>query len=281
MIKKLKLRKNTLPVSKNTKLGIAAATLVLLIAAGFAGWYYLVYLPDQELKAKKVREQTQLAADVKVVDAFYLKALTGGSISAFTKLAVEITNSYSKLYDMNYTNETFSCDAQKCAFSYQLSKGAIFSVAQKIFWGKTYNANFSENTFDFTEVKSGLSENPLLNAYKRKQEISPPACSNALNYIYSYNSATGSEQALKITALPGAAVIATEKKISQRGKAKYYGLNVISWEMSLPKPLHYLDILNIASVLERHAFKDAFIIQKVDSSKENKITGVMVCRSGK
>jgi len=39
-------------------------------------------------------------------------------------------------------------------------------------------------------------------------------------------------------------------------------------------------LLYTASLLERQAFRDAFIIQKIDSVKDNKITGVMVCKTG-
>lgn len=55
----------------------------------------------------------------------------------------------------------------------------------------------------------------------------------------------------------------------------------MNWEMEIPKTSkNGIDVLYVASILERQAFRDAFIIQKIDSVKDNKISGVMVCKIG-
>lgn len=86
---------------------------------------------------------------------------------------------------------------------------------------------------------------------------------------------------MKIVSPPGSAVQAIENKIAAKGRGKNYGINVLSWEMEIPKQSkNYMALLYTASLLERQAFRDAFIIQKIDSVKDNKITGVMVCKTG-
>lgn len=282
MIKKLKLQKNSLPGSKNIKTGIVIAVVLLLILAGVAGWYFLAYKPAQILGEVKRKEAQQLANDIKKVEAFYLKTLSGGSISGFTKLAGEIVQSYGQLSAVNYVNEAFTCSAENCSFSYQLNTNGVFNIAQKVFFGEIYTANFSEKSIDFTGIKSGMDNNPLLTAYKKKEKISPPPCGDLLNYIYSYNSVAASDEALKIVSPPGSEVFSLEEKLAKTGKLKYYGINSIQWELKLPElNSNYTAILHTASILEKQAYKDDFIIKKIDNIKDKKITGVMICKSGK
>ncbi|MBU9849077.1 hypothetical protein [Rahnella aceris] len=282
MIKKLKLQKNSLPGSKNIKTGIVIAVVLLLILAGVAGWYFLAYKPAQILGEVKRKEAQQLANDIKKVEAFYLKTLSGGSISGFTKLAGEIVQSYGQLSAVNYVNEAFTCSAENCSFSYQLNTNGVFNIAQKVFFGESYTANFSEKSIDFTGIKSGMDNNPLLTAYKKKEKISPPPCGDLLNYIYSYNSVAASDEALKIVSPPGSEVFSLEEKLAKTGKLKYYGINSIQWELKLPElNSNYTAILHTASILEKQAYKDDFIIKKIDNIKDKKITGVMICKSGK
>lgn len=282
MIKKLKLQKNSLPGSKKIKTGIVIAVVLLLILAGVAGWYFLAYKPAQILGEVKRKEAQQLANDIKKVEAFYLKTLSGGSISGFTKLAGEIVQSYGQLSAVNYVNEAFTCSAENCSFSYQLNTNGVFNIAQKVFFGEIYTANFSEKSIDFTGIKSGMDNNPLLTAYKKKEKISPPPCGDLLNYIYSYNSVVASDEALKIVSPPGSEVFSLEEKLAKTGKLKYYGINSIQWELKLPElNSNYTAILHTASILEKQAYKDDFIIKKIDNIKDKKITGVMICKSGK
>lgn len=282
MIKKLKLQKNSLPGSKNIKTGIVIAVVLLLILAGVAGWYFLAYKPAQILGEVKRKEAQQLANDIKKVEAFYLKTLSGGSISGFTKLAGEIVQSYGQLSAVNYVNEAFTCSAKNCSFSYQLNTNGVFNIAQKVFFGEIYTANFSEKSIDFTGIKSGMDNNPLLTAYNKKEKISPPPCGDLLNYIYSYNSVAASDEALKIVSPPGSEVFSLEEKLAKTGKLKYYGINSIQWELKLPElNSNYTAILHTASILEKQAYKDDFIINKIDNIKDKKITGVMICKSGK
>ena len=281
MIKGLKLRKNSRPVSRRIKAGIAIGVLLLLIAGGIAGWYFFAYEPAQQRDEIKRREAQQLANDISTVDKFYLSNLSGGSISKFTTLAAEISKSQRILSDFNYVNEVYTCDAKNCSFSYQLKKGSVFTLAQKIFFDEVYTANFSDTSIDFTGIKSGLDDNPILSAYKSKKDIYPPSCGDVLNYLYSYNSVSDPREIVKIVSPPGSAVQAIENKIAAKGRGKNYGINVLSWEMEIPKQSkNYMALLYTASLLERQAFRDAFIIQKIDSVKDNKITGVMVCKTG-
>lgn len=281
MIKGLKLQKNSQPLSRNIKVAIAVVVLLLLVAGGVTVWYFYAYKPAQVKEDVRRREEQQLANDIKTVEKYYLKSLTGGSITQFTKLASEISKSQNILAEFNYTNETFVCDPQSCSFSYQLNKGNVFNIAQKNFWGENYTAIFSDDAVNFSGIQSGLSDNPLLSAYKNKADITAPFCGDLLNYLYSYNSISGIQQTLKIVSLPGSPVQTNENKIAKKGRGKYYGLNTMNWEMEIPKTSkNGIDVLYVASILERQAFRDAFIIQKIDSVKDNKISGVMVCKIG-
>lgn len=133
MIKGLKLRKNSRPVSRRIKAGIAIGVLLLLIAGGIAGWYFFAYEPAQQRDEIKRREAQQLANDISTVDKFYLSNLSGGSISKFTTLAAEISKSQRILSDFNYINEVYTCDAKNCSFSYQLKKVACLRSHRKYF----------------------------------------------------------------------------------------------------------------------------------------------------
>ncbi|MFK3662597.1 hypothetical protein ACI2I2_19125 [Scandinavium sp. NPDC088450] len=287
MIKRLQLRTNRRPASPGSKIGWVVAILFIVLISCAGGWYYFVYTPAQE-KAKALhQEQEQLAKDIKAIDAFYLKELSGGSVQRFTELANEIVESSIILQKFNYVDEVFTCTAENCVFSYKLGEGGVFNVAQKIFWGEVYTVNYSDSTYDFTGIKSRLDSNPVLTAYKNKQNAKVYPCGDLLSYVYSYNSAFIHEMPLTIKSPPSSSILALEEKIVNKGKLKLVGLSFIPWEVKLSSventsaSFGYINILYLASFFERQAYKDAFIIKKIDTAKENNITGVMVCKSGK
>jgi len=231
----------------------------------------------------KRQQDEQLSRDIKEVDDFYLTSLSGGSIQSLISLLTEIVASYKLLNKFSYTNETFVCDSRTCSFNYQLGKNGTFSVIQKRFWGESYSSNFSTKGFDFTGIKSGLNNNDVLVQYKKKNNngLKYP-CGDVLSYIYSWNTIMAREWEIKIDSPPSSKVLAKEKALALKGRATLFKFNFIKWSMKFPKldPKDNSKLLYLASLFGRQAYSDAFIVQKIDSVKAKKISGVIVCKSG-
>ncbi|MFP2420376.1 hypothetical protein ACLEXA_02265 [Pseudescherichia vulneris] len=283
MIKGLQLRKNTKPMSRTKIVGIVILIISLLTTAGSGGWYYFVHKPALAVSEMKRQQDEQLSRDIKEVDDFYLTSLSGGSIQSLISLLTEIVASYELLNKFSYTNETFVCDSRTCSFNYQLGKNGTFSVIQKRFWGESYSSNFSTKGFDFTGIKSGLNNNDVLVQYKKKNNngLKYP-CGDVLSYIYSWNTIMAREWEIKIDSPPSSKVLAKEKALALKGRATLFKFNFIKWSMKFPKldPKDNSKLLYLASLFGRQAYSDAFIVQKIDSVKAKKISGVIVCKSG-
>jgi len=282
MIKGLRLKKNAKPPSKKMIAGVVFSVFILVAAFIGAGWYYFIYQPALAVAEAKRLENEKLQHDIKAVDTFYLSSLTGGGIPQFVMLLTEIVNSYELIKKFSYIKENYTCNAKGCTFNYQLDKNGTFLVIDKIFWGETYKSSFSDKGFDFKNLKSGLDKNNLLTAYKANRKITVGLCNDVLSYLYSYNSIVSADWRIIVESAKESKVATLEKTLSKGGKIKFHGLNFIKWSMKYPKmePDDDRKLLYLASLFDRQAYKESFIIQKIDTFKEKKISGVIVCISG-
>ena len=265
--------KNSRKPSKT--MGIVIALIVLALAGGAAGWYYLIYFPHKQHEEELKRKEQAIKAKISQVSSFYDNNLAGGSIERLGLMLSEMYKSRLKLGLSGYKEESLSCTTSACKFNYSIQKGHVFSLQKKMFWGSEFSGSFSEDQVSFTDIPSKLNTNILLKKYSAGEAIDVPECGMMLNYIYSVNTSGMISGKFEVKAPPASGVIKVEKELG--GRSKYYGLLFGSWKMETKDN----SIPHMISVFNSLAFQDDFIIKSIDiKSGVVSISGGFVCKTG-
>lgn len=183
-----------------------------ILIIGVASYFYYGYHQEQEkIKLAKILKEKQEGNSKQSISDFYAKAFEGSSIDNFLILLNEINISRIRLEQSGFSEYYYQCDISACDFNYKLKSGALFNVQDKIMKKVRYKAAFSEDELSYTEIPSNLNHNTLKDHFINDGMISPPACSNVLNYLYSYNSSRSNESdRIIIKSLPATSVASQE-----------------------------------------------------------------------
>ncbi|EPW1515707.1 hypothetical protein ACVVJ5_004689 [Salmonella enterica subsp. diarizonae serovar 48:r:z] len=264
------LYRDTLSSHGRTAL-LFGGVVVLVAAVGGGTWYYF------HAKAVEKEEQARLAAATLQqkrtnIHDFYTKALTGADARGFLSLYTEILRSRQPVTLAGFRENSFSCTAESCSFSYQVGENTVFSVQDKVFRGESYAPSFSQESVDYTGIPSGMNSNPVLEAFNRRDKISEPACNDILNYVYSYNSLVDTSRRFTLTALPASSVSADEASLP--GNPDNHGLLTGKWQVSLPD-----EYVSVFSFWRNQPYASSFIFQSV-AGKQGilDISGTFLCK---
>ncbi|EMU8144892.1 hypothetical protein AAAM04_001444 [Salmonella enterica] len=264
------LYRDTLSSHGRTAL-LFGGVVVLVAAVGGGTWYYF------HAKAVEKEEQTSRAAAALQqkrtnIHKFYTTALTGADARGFLALYTEILNSRQPIELAGFREDSFSCTAESCSFSYQAGENTVFSVQDKVFRGESYAPSFSQESVDYAGIPSDMNSNPVLEAFNRQQKISEPACNDVLNYVYSYNSLVDTSRRFTLTALPASSVSADEASLP--GNPDNHGLLAGKWQVSLPD-----NYVSVFSFWQDRPYSSSFIFQSV-AGKQGilDISGTFLCK---
>lgn len=285
------------------KLVLGFLLIAILILGGCAGgWYYFVMLPEAKAKEEAIARQQQAAQklrdDTKSIEKFYTSSLVGGGIDETVLLLDEVKRNNEKLRIIPLEKYAFGCDPKTCKFSYALKKGALWILPQMTFWDKTYNptavatgkkksGSKDKMDFQYDNIESRLNENKYLEEYESKKPLELYPCSDVVSYIMPFNSMVkgrgGSKKEIGqivIKKMPTSSVNDLESTLS--GKVKVYGLQAGKWELEINKDESSLsidDMTNMQLLLYKQAYRDAFIVNKVETKDKGLIvSGGLVCK---
>ncbi|EHJ3658861.1 hypothetical protein J9T75_004124 [Salmonella enterica] len=245
--------------------------VALVAVVGGGTWYHF------HAKAVEKEEQARQAATVLQqkrtnIHKFYTTALTGTDARGFLSLYTEILRSRQPIALTGFREDSFSCSADNCSFSYLAGENTVFSVQDKLFRGESYAPSFSQNSVDYTSIPSGMNSNPVLEVFNQQGKISEPACNDILNYVYSYNSLVDTGQRFTLTELPASSVSADEDALP--GNPDNHGLLAGKWQVSLPD-----DYVSVHSFWQNRPYSSSFIFQSV-AGKQGilDISGTFLCK---
>ncbi|VEA59292.1 CfcF putative [Salmonella enterica subsp. salamae] len=277
--------------------------LFVLCAGGAGAWYYFVILPEQKAREEALARQQAAAQkmknDIASVNDFYAKSLEGAGIKETIRFLSEIRISSQKLSVLNLESEAFKCNTKSCSFSYEFRPGNVLILPQKIFWGKNYNASVpaakgkgkgkskSASDFEYKNIESRLNINDIQKNYKNKKFLNLPPCGELVSYILTYNSfvkskapkSNSNNDKIVIKKMPGSSVKDLESQLV--GKVKAYGLMAGSWELTVNNKSDLIaeSIMDLQLVLYKQAYRDAFIVKGIETSKKGiKVSGGLVCK---
>ncbi|MCM7589154.1 hypothetical protein M8S10_10030 [Enterobacter chuandaensis] len=276
--------------------------LILVIGGGAGAWYYFVKLPEAKAKEEAIARQQQAAQklrdDIEKVKGFYASSLAGGGIDETVLLLDEIKKSDKTLDMIPLDKYAFTCDSKACKFSYAFTKGTVWALPKKSFWGKWYKPTVitkakgkssakNKMDFQFDKVESRLNKNNYLQAYSQKKPLELNACSDVVSYIMTFNSLVKSQSKnskdigqIVIKKMPGSSISDLESTLS--GKVKAYGMQVGKWELEIKKGDNVLssdDMTNMQLLLYKQAYRDAFIVNKLETKDKGlKVSGGLVCK---
>ncbi|EFT4510243.1 hypothetical protein H2549_003869 [Salmonella enterica subsp. enterica serovar Stanley] len=264
------LYRDTLSSHGRTAL-LFGGVVVLVAVVGGGAWYYF------HAKAVEKEEQTRQAAAALQqkrtnIYNFYTAALTGADARGFLSLYTEILRSRQPIALAGFRENSFSCTAESCSFSYQAGENTVFSVQDKVFRGESYAPSFSRESVDYTGIPSGMNTNPVLEAFNHQEKISEPACNDVLNYVYSYNSLVEAGRRFILTELPSSSVSADEASLP--GNPDNHGLLAGKWQVSLPD-----EYISVFSFWRNQPYASSFIFQSV-AGKQGilDISGTFLCK---
>ncbi|EDT1338852.1 hypothetical protein CRC06_000412 [Salmonella enterica subsp. enterica serovar Enteritidis] len=245
--------------------------VALVVVVGGGTWYYF------HAKAVEKEEQARQAAAALQqkrtnIRNFYTTALAGADSRGFLSLYTEILRSRQPIALTGFREDSFSCSADSCSFSYLAGENTVFSVQDKAFRGESYAPSFSQSSVDYTGIPSGMNSNPVLEVFNKQGKISEPACNDILNYVYSYNSLVDTGRRFTLTELPVSSVSADEDALP--GNPDNHGLLVGKWQVSLPD-----DYVSVHSFWQNRPYSSSFIFQSV-AGKQGilDISGTFLCK---
>ncbi|MGX5027237.1 hypothetical protein ACWKYF_09865 [Enterobacter asburiae] len=285
------------------KLIIGILIVLILIVGGSGGaWYYFVMLPEAKAKEEAIARQQQAAQklrdDIAKVKSFYTSSLAGGGIDETVLLLDEMKKSDKTLEIIPRDKYAFSCDNKSCKFSYTFSKGTLWVLPEKPFWGKWYKPTViakgkgkssakNKMDFEYDKIESRLNKNKYQEAYDHKKPLELHACSDVVSYIMTFNSMVKGQGKngknlgqIVINKMPGSSLGDLESTLS--GKVKSYGLQAGKWELEIKSdegPLASGALTNMQLLLYKQAYRDAFIVNKLEKKdKGMKVSGGLVCK---
>ncbi|EFR6822981.1 hypothetical protein HYF16_004784 [Salmonella enterica] len=264
------LYRDTLSSRGRTAL-LFGGVVVLVAAVGGGTWYYF---HAKAVEAEKQARQAAAALQAKRTNIhnFYVSALKGGDAHGFLALYAEILRSRQPIELAGFREDSFSCTPDSCSFSYLAGENTVFSVQDKRFRNEDYAPSFSQESVDYTGIPSGMSSNPVLEAFNRQGKISEPACNDILNYVYSYNSLVEAGQRFTLKVLPASSVSADEESLPDN--PDNHGLLAGEWQVSLPD-----NYVSVHAFWQNRPYSSSFIFQSV-AGKQGilDISGTLLCK---
>ncbi|EDC1399140.1 hypothetical protein PY829_003259 [Salmonella enterica] len=264
------LYRDTLSSRGRTAL-LFGGVVVLVAAVGGGTWYYFhakaVEKEEQARRAALVLQQKRTS-----IHNFYTTALKGADVRGFLALYTEILRSRQPIELAGFREDSFNCTTESCSFSYLAGQNTVFSVQDKYFRNVSYAPSFSQESVDYTGIPSGMSSNPVLEAFNRQEKISEQACNDILNYVYSYNSLVEAGQRFTLKALPASSVSADEASLP--GNPDNHGLLAGKWQVSLPD-----NYVSVHAFWQNRPYSSSFIFQSVAGKKGIlDISGTLLCK---
>lgn len=276
--------------------------LLIIIIACVGSWYYFVMLPAQTAREASIASQQQAAqkiqSNIDSVESFYAKSLDGASIDRTIDFLSELRLSEYPFTILNLNSVIFKCDTKTCSFGYRYDKGELLVLPEKTLWGKRYPASVpgakgkdkDKVDFEYKKIESKLNGNTLLKNYKSKKALPLKPCDEVVSYILTYNSFVKSvtskskknnsneNAVIVIKSMPKSPVINLESQLP--GKVKAHGLMAGTWELSFKGNNRFDEIiLNMQVLLYKQAFRDVFLIKRIESTNAGmKVSGGLVCK---
>ena len=262
--------------AKLKKVFIIIGVFITLVIGAVSYFYYGYYQDQEKIKSAKSLKIKQENNSKKSISDFYIKAFDGSSIDNFLILLKEINISRVRLEQSGFSEYYYQCDTLVCGFNYKLKPGALFNVQDKIMRRLKYKAAFSDDELSYAEIPSDLNNNFLKERFINESDISPPACSNVLNYLYSYNSSRSNEdERIVIKSLPATSVASQEDSFP--GYKHSYGFMVSEVTLS------YSDnSILMKAFFDRKPYRNYFLITGFNKSQDGNniisLNGKFICK---
>ncbi|MEZ6876910.1 hypothetical protein [Enterobacter sp. KBR-315C3_2022] len=279
---------------------IALVLIVLCAAGGGGGWYYFVKIPADQQAEQKQREIQERQSNIASVKDYYAKSLSGADFDKAIAVLGEIRKGIYPIDSlMSLESRSFSCDNKKCNLNLKLDKDALLTQPELIFWDKPYKASVpiakkgknEKYDLEYSNLDSKMTGSKILAAYKSgSKDLGLYSCNDIMSYVNTYNSlvkrgkggsSKNTDEMLVIKSAPNSKVADLEKTLV--GSVKRYDMLSGSWEMTTQSSSsHVLDMmneLNLQTLLYKQAYKDAFLVNKIETLKNGiKVSGGLVCK---
>lgn len=256
---------------------LIVAMVIIIVAVSLGSYLYYSHHQEQEkIKIAKELKIKQEQAGKKTIEDFYENAFEGGSIDKLVVLLNEINRSRVNIERSGFTEYAYQCNQSTCNFNYKLRQGALFSVQEKIFYKDRYKPSFSADELSYNEVLSKLDSNKIKNKFNNEEKITPPSCSNVLNFIYSYNSLQDDpNEKIIITSLPTSSVSSQEDTYPNY----QYSYGFMVGNISLT---HSDNAFKMKTFWERKPYKDYFLFDSFQKTSEInniiQLNGKFICK---
>lgn len=250
---------------------------IIVIAVSICSYFY--YSHNQEQKKIKIAKELKIKQEQtskKSIHSFYEQAFEGGSIDRLIILLNEINRSRVNLERSGFTEYAYQCDKSTCNFNYKLRNGSLFTVQEKVVYKNNYKPSFSEKELSYEGVNSKLDGNTIKNKFYNEEKITPPSCSNVLNFIYSYNSLQDDEnEKIIITSLPTTSVDSQENTYPDYQHS--YGFMVGNISLT-----HSDNAFKMKMFWEKKPYKNYFLINDFQKTSETNniilLNGKFICK---
>lgn len=281
---------------------IIGVVLIVLALGGAGAWYYFIKIPADQKMAEEEQAVAEKKKNIASVKDFYAKSLSGASIDKTIEVLSELHKSLIPIMDvLNMDSTSYHCDNTKCSVQFKFNSGEILTQPELVFWGKTYKpmvpimkkGQKSKAKFDleYANIDSKMNGNKVLDAYKAgAKDLGLYSCNELMGYINTYNSYVSAKfgsagkdnpEMLVVKKAPNSTVLDLEKKLT--GSIKKYSMLTGTWEMSVSSTSTALgnefDELGLQVLLYKQAYKDAFLINKIETLNNGiKVSGGMICK---
>lgn len=291
--------------NKSNPLSIAliiGAVLIIIALGGAGGWYYFVKIPADQRVAEAEQAVAEKKKNITTIKDFYTKSLSGASIDKTIEVLSEIHKSLVPIRSvLNMDWMSYRCDTKKCSVQFKFNNGEILTQPELVFGGKSYKPmvpimkkgqrNKAKFDLEYANIDSGLNGNKILEAYKANRKgLGLYSCNELMGYINTYNSyirtkpgsgGKDNPEMLVVKTTPKSTVLDLEKKLS--GSVKSYSMLIGAWEMSVNSKSNTVgnefDELSLQVLLYKQAYKDAFLINKIETQNNGiKVSGGMICK---
>lgn len=262
--------------AKLKRVFIVIGVFMTLIIGVVSFFYIDSYQEQEKVKLAKILKESQESNSKKNISDFYINAFDGSSIDNFLTLLKEINISRIRLEQSGFSEYYYECDTLICNFNYKLKPGALFNVQDKKMWGLKYKATFSDDELSYTDIPSNLNNNILKDLFINESEILPPACSNVLNYLYSYNSSRSNEnERIVIKSLPATSVASQENSFPQYKHSYSFMVGEFT--------LNYSDnSILMKAFLDRKPYRNYFLITGFNKLQDGNniisLNGKFICK---
>ncbi|WP_407907735.1 pilus assembly protein [Escherichia coli] len=251
-------------------IGVLVFLLFILLAGGT--WSYLQHRGSVK-DAERIAAEQARARKINEINAYYLGILAGAPLDKVVSIMLDINKGRMPLSLSGFNLENYKCDLVNCIFSFTNSGPSVFNVQELKVFGGQYKANISEKTLEYSVDTSPLKNEVLTNKFNAREKISVPGCSELVNYIHSFNSLIQEAKGkFMISGYPSSSISSVEGMLPE--VKDQYGFLHMQWNVVLPD-----NLLEFTSFLSRQAYKESFVVNKIEKKKpyEIEVTGNLLC----